>query len=296
MILFQVVLPVLFIFLSGYIVQKKFQPDIRSVSVVALYITNPALAFQTFYGTMLNSQLFYIVVNSFLLLFALILFTKWASRLFHYSTTDESALMLTTAFMNSGNYGAPIILFAYGQTAFQYAVVTMVLHLIIMSIFGVYFASRGQNGVMTAVKNVLRMPQIYAAVIGILFQLTHVHIPASFDQAINLVAQATIPLVMLILGMQLATITTKDFEWKTIAVGSVIRLLLSPVAAWAICLLFPLDPLLQKVLIVTAAMPPAATMVLYAIEFDAKPQLVSSITFIGTLISFATITALLYIV
>jgi malate permease and related proteins len=57
----------------------------------------------------------------------------------------------------------------------------------------------------------------------------------------------------------------------------------------------PLDLLLEKVLIVSAAMPSAATTTMYALQFDAEPELVSSITFITTLVSIGTITPLLYL-
>lgn len=296
MVLLNTVLPVFLIFLSGYIVQKKFQPDIKSVSLVALYVLSPALTFRAFYDTKLNTQILYTVIVTLLLLASLIAITNLTSRAFRYNTLDESALMLSTAFMNSGNYGAPIILFAFGKEGFNYAILIMVLHSIVMSVFGVYFASRGQGGVKQALQNVVKMPHIYSVLLGLILQYSHVHIPDTYYQAINLVGEASIPVVMVILGMQLATIRIEDFDGKTISIGSAIRLLLSPLICAGICLLFPIDPLLQKVLIVTAAMPSAATTVMYAIQFDTKPQLVSSITFVTTVMSFFTISLLLYII
>jgi predicted permease len=150
MIFLQVILPVLLIFLSGYILQRIFKLDLKPISTLAIYVLTTALVFRTFYKTALDLQLFYIVVISMLLLGALILLTQLTSRWFHYDKQQESAMMLSTAFMNSGNYGTPIILFAYGEAGFNYAVQIMVFHSIIMGVFGVYFASRGKGGVGTA--------------------------------------------------------------------------------------------------------------------------------------------------
>lgn len=115
MIFLEVILPVLLIFLSGYILQRKFRMDLKPISSLAIYVLTTALVFRTFYKTELDLQLFYIVVISLLLLGALIVLTQLTARLFRYDKSQESALMLSTAFMNSGNYGTPIILFAYGR-------------------------------------------------------------------------------------------------------------------------------------------------------------------------------------
>ncbi|WP_134705063.1 AEC family transporter [Ammoniphilus sp. YIM 78166] len=293
MIFVSVILPVLLIFLSGYIIQRIFQLDLKPITTVAIYILSPALVFRTFYVTSLDIQLFYIVIISMLLLVGLIGITIITSKYFKYDKEQESALMLSTAFMNSGNYGAPVILFALGPVGFDYAVTIMVFHSIIMSVFGVYFASRGQNGAGIAIKTVLKMPTNYAVILAVFLHELHIQIPENFFQAIDLVANAAIPLVMIILGMQLANVSTKVIEWKGISVATGIRLVASPVLAYFICLLFPLDPILQKVLIILAAMPSAATTTMYAVQFNAKPQFVSCSTLITTLLSFVTLTCLL---
>lgn len=293
MIFINVILPVLLIFLSGYITQRKFQLDLKPISTVAIYILSPALVFRTFYKTPLDIQLMYIVVISLILLSALILLTAVTAKFCQYDKQQESALMLSTAFANSGNYGAPVILFAFGPAGFDYAVTIMVFHSIIMSIFGVYFASRGQSGAKLAIKTVLQMPSNYAAIIAVLMYEWHLTIPDNFFQAIDMVADAAIPLVMIILGMQLANVSTKQMEWKGISLATVIRLIASPVLAYLICLMFPLDPVLQKVLVTLAAMPSAATTTMYAVQFNAKPQFVSSSTLITTVLSFVTLTCLL---
>ncbi len=293
MIFFQVILPVLLIFLSGYLVQRKFKLDLKPISTLSIYVLQTALVFRTFYKTALDMQLFYIVAISMLLLVGLILLTQLASRWFKFDRQQESAMMLSTAFMNSGNYGTPIILFAFGETGFAYAVQIMVFHSIIMGVFGVYYASRGKAGASAAIKAVLKQPANYAVIVAVLFQQLHIVIPDSYYQAINLVAQASIPTVMLILGMQLANVTLKSFEWRELSTASVIRLVASPVLAYVICLFFPIDPLLQKVLVILAAMPSAATTAMYAIQFDTRPQFVSSSVLITTVISVGTLTLLL---
>ncbi|MFV8830327.1 AEC family transporter [Alkalihalobacterium sp. APHAB7] len=292
-IFFEVVLPVLLVFLIGFLVQKWRKIKIAAVSEVAIYIMTPCLVFRTFYTAELDLQYFYMVIFSVLLLFSLILINKVYSFLMKYPQSTEGGLILSTAFMNSGNYGAPIILFAYGEAGFDYSVTFLVLQAIVMNFFGVYYAARGNEGIKIAMKAVFLMPATYAVIIALLAKALNVPVPNNLMATVHIIAEATVPTVMIILGMQLALIELGNFEWGKITYGTVVRLILSPLIAYAITLILPIDPLLTKVLIVSAAMPSAATIVMYAVQFDSEPKLVSSITLVTTLFSILTITLLL---
>jgi predicted permease len=54
-----------------------------------------------------------------------------------------------------------------------------------------------------------------------------------------------------------------------------------------------LDPLATNVVIIQASMPTAVNMVLYSLEFDARPQFVAGTVVITTLLSILTLTVLL---
>ena len=292
-IFIQVVLPVLLIFLSGYGIQKWKRLDIKPLSTVAIYILTPMLVFQTFYRAELNKQYAIMVLFSILLLVALIIVNKIYCKIRKHDTSVESGLILSTAFMNAGNYGAPIVLFAYGDTGFAYAVSFLVLQAIIMNFFGIYYAARGKAGIKFALKAVFEMPPTYAVLLALILNVSGIKVPENILSAVDLVGPATIPLVMVILGMQLAEIKLTNMEWDKISFGVMTRLFLSPLIAFGIILLIPMDPILQKVLILSAAMPSAATTVLYAVQYETEPDLVSSVTLITTIVSIFSITFLL---
>ncbi|PRO66605.1 AEC family transporter [Alkalicoccus urumqiensis] len=292
-IFIEVVLPVLLVFGAGYAIQKWKKVDIRPVSVVALYAATPALVFDTFYGADFNAQYTWMLLFAAGLLAALIMFNKLAARLVKADESKESGWILSTAFMNSGNYGAPIILFAYGEQGFAYAVTFMVIQAIIMNVFGVYYAAKGYAGARYAVKSVFAMPVTYALFLALFLEFTPLSMPENLLGTIDIVADAAIPLVMLILGMQLANMSIGHFQWPSVTYGVVVRLLVSPLIAWGLTALMPMDPLLANVLIVSAAMPSAATIVMYAVQFDNQPRYISSVTLVSTLLSVFTITILL---
>lgn len=293
--LLKVVLPIFLIFLTGYIGQKVFSLHIKSISTVSLYLMTPPLIFKSFYTAKLDATYLHIVIYSVLLSTLLIWLIKFIARLKKYNSSQTSALILSSAFMNNGNFGAPLILFAYGQLAFQYAVVIMILHTIFMSTVGIYYAAKGNFNVKESLYSVLTMPVLHALILGLLWQYCKLPMPDNIYNAISMVGDASIPLIMLVLGMQLAEIKLSNMQWGINITGIVIRLLISPAIAYGITLLLPVDPLLANTMIVLAAMPSAVFMVMYSIQYDNNPELVSSITLLSTLLSVGTLSVLLTI-
>ncbi len=291
---FQIILPVFLVFAAGFTAQRIFKFHIQSISTTALYVMLPALIFQTFYDTKLDTTYLYIAIYSLLLTVLLIFIVKVISRLRKYDISTESALILSTAFMNNGNYGAPVILFAFGEEGFRYAVAIIVMHTVAMSTIGLYYAARGKYDTRKAIKSVVKMPIIHALFIAFIWQHFHLPLPVNIGKVIDMLGNAAIPTIMLVLGMQLAEIKFERVSWSKLNLALILRLIISPVlAALIVYFLLPVDHLLGNVMIVEAAMPASAIMTLYALQYDNQPDLVSSITFISTIISALTLTLLL---
>ena len=289
----QVVLPVLLVFGAGYLLQKLAKLDLKSVSTVALYIMLPCLVFKTFYNADLNGEYVMMLLFSALLLVSILVINKVVAKVKGYDPSMESGLILSTAFMNSGNYGAPIILFAFGEAGFVYSVSFLVLQAIIMNFFGVYYAARGKAGLRMAIVSVLKMPPTYAVIAALIMNLGSIKMPGNLMSSVELLANASIPMVMVVLGMQLAGISIKNMDWSKVSYASIVRLIASPAIAFVLTLFLPMSDLMASVLVVSAAMPSAATTTIYAVQFDSKPELVSSITLMTTLLSVITIPILL---
>ncbi|MDG5787543.1 AEC family transporter [Evansella sp. AB-P1] len=294
MLFFDVVFPVLLVFIIGYVSQKWKRIDLKPISVLIIYILVPALVITTFHTTELTLDHGIILLYALIFLTILIWITKCFSWLTKQNSDTECGLILSTVFMNSGNYGVPIILFAFGQEGFAYAIIFMIVQTVIMSTFGIYYAAKGGTGIRTAIVTLLKLPTTYTIILVLALQWTNLKVPTPIFQTMDLISQATIPATMLLLGMQLAEIKLQRLEWGFISYGIFIRLLLSPILAWGITSLLPISPLMQSVIIILSATPSAATTTIYAIQFDTKPELVSSITLITTIGSVFTITGLLY--
>lgn len=187
-----IILPVFIIFFIGFVGQKFIGFDIKSISTAALYLMSPFLAFRTFYTNALTLEYFYIVIFCLVLAFILLIITWVTGILMKSSRSQLSAMILGGMFMNSGNYGAPVVLFALGATGFDYAVMIMVLHGLFINTFGIFFASLGGGEKATwqqSLHRVIRMPVVYAAALGVLLQETQLTVPQAVMEGVGLVAE-----------------------------------------------------------------------------------------------------------
>lgn len=291
-----VISPIFAVFTAGFILQRIRLLDIRAVSTVSLYILSPALVFSSLYSAEFNNSYTMIIVYMFFLFYVMVFLNKILSKLFHWDKKTESASILATGFMNSGNYGLPVVLFSIGPHAVPYAVFIMIIQSLQNNFFGIYYASRGSSGVKVALLNVMKMPTTYAAIIAILFQAFNMPLSEPILDTITLVGDAAIPVMMIVLGMQLASVIKVKQNWQVILSSVALKMFVAPFIAFIFVLLLPVDPLIGTILIIISAMPTAATTTMYAIEFDTEPELVSSITLISTIVSVFTLTILLNLV
>lgn len=293
-----IVLPAFMIFGAGYIGQKILKLHIKSISTMALYLLTPFLTLDTFYSNQLNMDYFYMFLFSIMHTVILIGMTYMIGKAIKADKAHMSAIYLGSVFPNSGNYGAPVVLFAFGAVAFDYAVVLMVIHALIINSIGIFIASYGSEkstGMKDAFLSIVKMPVLYGLILGICLQALPFELPPTMIEGVHLVGAATIPVVMLLLGMQLAEIKPQKFEWKYVNTVILMKMIIAPLIAVFLVSYMPVDHLIKVVFILLAAMPVAANTTMLAVQFDVEPDLTSFTTLITTLISLITIPLTLFL-
>ncbi|MCA1021196.1 AEC family transporter [Halobacillus halophilus] len=293
-----ILLPIFLVFGIGFTAQKILQFDTSAFSKLALYILVPFLVFQTFYEETITFSYVYISIYMLGLCAAIIVIVTILSKVTGYSEKERCGLVLSCAFTNNGNYGTPLVLFLFGTAGMDTAIVLMVLQQLLMSTLGVYYAAKGGSGgsgVKAALRSVRRMPMVYGALIGYLFQAFDLSI-GGLENGVDLIAGAAIPLIMLTLGMQLANINVTGFEYRKVSTALIIKLIAAPAIAAVIVWGMPVDPLMKQIMIIMAATPTAANTTMYAIQFQTEPQTVTSSTLFTTLVSILTIPVVIYLV
>ena len=79
-------------------------------------------------------------------------------------------------------------------------------------------------------------------------------------------------------------------------VATLLRLAAAPLVAWLLADLMGLEGITRQVCIVEASMPAAVTPLVIAVQYDAKPKLVTSVIFASTILSMVSLTIVLTLV
>jgi predicted permease len=204
----------------------------------------------------------------------------------------SNAFIMAIMFTNSGNFGLPLNLFAFGQEGMDTALVFFVTSALLVNSFGVYVASRGKAGAGRAMLNVLKAPMLWAALTGFLVNLLGWSVPETIDKAVQLAGQGAVPIMLLLLGMQLAR-TSLNENKRAIAAATVVKLAVAPLVALAITVILGMQGLSRQVGILEASMPTAVTTTILTTEYDAAPRFAASMVFVSTLLSLVSLTLLL---
>ena len=286
-------LPVLLAVGAGFLAARFLNIDPRSLSRVTFYIFSPCLLFilltssELSNGDIVKMSAFTVVV---LMLVGLI---AWLiGKGLRFERPILAGVVITTMLVNAGNFGLAVVLFGFGEKALAYASVFFVIDAILAYTVGVVIASMGKESVGQSLKNLVKVPAIYAMVLALIFVYAGWKLPLPVERATRLLAEASIPSMLVLLGMQLRSVRLAG-NIVPLVVASSVRLIVSPALAIVLSMLFQIQGSFQQASVMQAAMPAAVLTTVLATEYDVVPEFVTSVVFITTLLSIITITPLM---
>ncbi len=285
------VLPAFLIAALGYILGKRLQLEKQTLSRICLNVLVPALAFNSLVTSTVDLEVAgRLVVAALVFPIVQIALFMPLFKLMRWDQNRSRAMLLATVFTNAGNYGLPVMLFAFGQEGMDLGVVFMVSQTLMIYSLGVYIAASSQMNTATALKQVLKMPAVWAALAGLAVRLTGLTVPQILMRPVGLLAQAAVPVFLLLLGIQLIGSGSVQKSWTVPSIGVVLRLVVAPIIAVFLGRAFGLSGLPWKIYVLQAAMSTPVNATVLAQEFNAEPVTVTQVTALSTVASVITLT------
>jgi len=220
------------------------------------------------------------------------LLTLVIGALAHFDRPTVIALILTAAFGNTGNYGLPLVAFAFGENALAYATLYFVTTSILFNTVGVLVASLGHLDFKQAALGLLKVPTVYAVLLAALINQFELTLPLPLERTIGLAADGAIPLMLILLGVELSRVQWSH-SLRPLGLSVGLRLLAAPLIGFLLAIPFGIQGAARQGNILEAAMPAAVTNTVLAGEYKLDSSLVTAIVFAGTLLSPLTLTPLL---
>jgi len=180
---------------------------------------------------------------------------------------------------NAGNMGLPVSLYAFGHYGFSFAMTAWVANALIQFTVGMMMASRGNPW-----KSLARNPTLYSIAISLALLLTGTPLPAWLNNSVHLLSGLTIPLMLITLGVSLASIQVRN-----LSSGFVFTLCRVPIAlglSFGVAHLLSLPPVAASAVALQMSMPVAVYNYLFAQRSRQEPEYVASLVFCSTLLAF----------
>jgi predicted permease len=287
------ILPVFLAAGTGFLLGRYLNVNPKTLSQAVFYVFSPCLVFNLLtrsnldIGDLLSSF-------SFCVLNVLIMgFIAWCiGRLLKLPRRMLVAVMLTSMFVNAGNFGMAVVDFALGEIALTYASVYFASNLILNYTIGVMLASMGAAGLKQTMIGVLKLPAIYAVGLAIIFISTDWVLPQPVARSIDILGDAAVPCMLVLLGLQFQA-SRWTGQFKPVLVANTLRLLAAPVLALTLSSFFGLMGVTRQAVVLEASMPPAVMNTVLATEFDLEPSFIAFVVFLGTILSPFVLTPML---
>jgi len=298
------ILPVLAVAAVGFLLGSRREIDVDGLGTVTIYVLTPSLVFHSLATTSIDGETAATLVAG-VVAFTLVMvaLAEFVGRALGESEPVLGALVLTSTFANAGNYGIPLSQFAFGAVGRSTAILYIAVQSVLMYTVGVYLASRGDDtSNLGAVREVFELPLVYAVLAAGLARVLDVVPPADSAamETLKLTGDAAIPVMLLLLGIQLAN-TDSGAAIRRVGVSNAMKLLVAPVVAAGIALALGFgDATVARVFVLECAMPAAVTPLILTIEYErgvdsglSGPEYVSTAIFASTLASVPVLTLLI---
>jgi predicted permease len=286
-------LPILLIGGAGFLIGKTLVVDPRTLGRVVFYLFSPLLVFDL----LLNSELSFTsaaltmgYTASVIAIMGVLSFLT--GKLFRLDRPILLAVILTTSFGNTGNYGLPLIKLAFGDDALAYASLFFVTTTILFNTIGVVIVSLGHMDLKSALLGLFKVPSVYGVVLAAALNVLHITLPAPVMSAVGIAASGSIPVMLVLLGLELSRVQWSH-SFRAIGLSVFLRLIVAPAVGLLLAIPFGLTADAKQGTVTQTAMPAAVATTVLATEYGLQPSLVTAIVFVGTVLSPFTLTPLL---
>ncbi|RMG90749.1 MAG: AEC family transporter [Zetaproteobacteria bacterium] len=201
------------------------------------------------------------------------------------------ALLLASAFGNFTYLGLPVLTQTFGEwsqfVAIQFDLLASTPLLFTMGILVARHFGKPDSG--HPFLDLLRVPAIWAAGLGLLFSSLQLGAPAWLDQALHTLGSAVIPLMLLSVGMALRWQAGWLARAPMLLPMLGVQLFLMPLIAWAACHAVGVPKQLLAPTVVEAAMPCMVLGLVICDRFQLDASLYAEAVTVSTLLSFLTL-------
>jgi predicted permease len=269
-----------------------------------LYMTLPALFYRILAKTpfeQLNNVPF--IVTTTLATFLVLALSFGVAFLFRRNLAEASSAALAGAYGNIGYMGPGLALATLGaQAAAPVALIFCFETLLFFSLlpFMMALARPSSQSVgalaLEVIRKIVLHPLLIATALGVLSAAVNFEPPVALDKLLQFLQSASAPCALFTLGVTVALRPFQRVPWE-VPVLVLLKLAIHPLVMLAMLIAFgPFDPSWVATAVLMAALPPALNVFVLARQYNSWVEPASGSVLLGTLVSVATLTTVMWLV
>ena len=260
-----VVVPIAVLVAIGWGMDRAFKLDVTTLVRLNFWIFVPALALVKLIQAPIEAGMGLVVgfgiAQTFLLVAA-----GWVASFIPSLRFRWRLLILGSFSYNIGNYGIPLVSFAFGERWLGVVIVLLTVQSVALFTFGPILLGSKSSWSKTLI-GLCKVPVVIAVVVALLVRFTGMAIPAPIMSAMGSLADGLVPVALLTLGVQMAR-TPLMGGGLTTATILALRLLVAPASSWILAGLMGFSLETRTVLTVCSALPLAVNVFILCSEYD----------------------------
>lgn len=216
-----------------------------------------------------------------------------AARFFKLDGVSQSVFALGGVFSNNVLLGLPLAKVALGNAALPSVALVLVFNaltlwtLVTVSVEWARHGSFSLAGFGKTAKGVATNPIVASIVLGTLFGLSGLQMPAMVEVPLAMVSQAAAPLALVALGMGLAEFDVR-LGWRQSVAICAIKLVVQPLVVWGLAKLLGLPPMETQVVVLLGSIAVGANVYLMSRQFKVMEGPVAASLVLSTALASVT--------
>jgi malate permease and related proteins len=274
----------------GYFSTKLLDVKRESIASILIYILGPIVVFSATLSVKIDMSILFLPVFFYIFCSAIAFITLYVFRK-SWNDPTGNILAFSAGTGNTGYFGIPLAIIFFPPYLADIYIFTVLASLLYESTTGFYVTAKGNFTVKESLNKMLKLPILYAFILGVILNLLGVGIPAEVSSYTAQFKGAYGILGMMMLGMGLVGLKKgSDLDLKFISITFIMKFMFWPLAILGVIYLdrnfyMFLNEDLYKVMFLFSIVPLAGNTVTLAVLLNAKPEKASFTVLLSTIVS-----------
>jgi len=280
------ILSVYIFIVMGFIAKMSFkeQIDDKTITLINVYFLQ---VFLTFWGLLIKPidiSLLYAPSIYLFIVFVVVVISAFVARFLFYDKKEYSIASVSAIIGNTGNLGIPINIAIFGEESIPYTTVINLVNVFVVYTVGVFYYSRGSFDTKTSLKNIFKLPILWAAMVAIFLSISGYKVSDIVEKSLMMGAYASMTMQLFLFGIYMYGTKIKEINKKLVVWTMSLKFLVLPLLAFFILFNVELDKMVKGIVFIELLMPLAVANVNISSLYDCKPKVVTVLVFISSVL------------